>query len=67
MWLKSVTSHNRVACCVQTRTELGWNGNGEVIYKALEPLLYQREAAMIQPHLLPLHCAWQGGGRPHQG
>ena len=33
----------------QTRTELGWNGHGDVIYKALEPLLYQREAAIIQP------------------
>jgi hypothetical protein len=33
----------------QTRTELGWSGHGDVIYKALEPLLYQREAAIIQP------------------
>jgi hypothetical protein len=33
----------------QTRTELGWNGHGDVIYKALEPLLYQRDAAIIQP------------------
>lgn len=34
---------------MQTRTELGWNGHGDVIYKALEPLLYQREAAVVQP------------------
>jgi hypothetical protein len=44
-----LASPNRVVCCVQTRTELGWNGHGDVIYKALEPLLYQREAAMVQP------------------
>lgn len=34
---------------MQTQTELGWNGHGDVIYKALEPLLYQREAAVVQP------------------
>lgn len=32
-----------------TRTELGWNGHGDVIYNALEPLLYQREAAIVEP------------------
>lgn len=38
-----------MAFFAQTRTELGWNGHGDVIYTALEPLLYQREAAIIQP------------------
>ena len=34
--------------CLQTRTELGWHGHGNVIYKTLEPLLYDRDASIIE-------------------
>ncbi|CAG2054733.1 unnamed protein product [Timema podura] len=34
-----------------TRTELNWYGQGDVIYKALERLLYHREAELIRPLL----------------
>lgn len=32
-----------------TRAELGWHGHGEVIYKSLEPLIYERDASIIEP------------------
>ncbi|XP_069682418.1 TELO2-interacting protein 2-like [Periplaneta americana] len=47
-----------------TRTELGWHGHGEVIYKALEPLLYQKKEALIQPLiscLVIVLCKIEGG------
>nr|CAD7577410.1 unnamed protein product [Timema californicum] len=34
-----------------TRTELNWYGQGDVIYKALERLLYHREAELVRPLL----------------
>ncbi|KAJ9574524.1 hypothetical protein L9F63_008297, partial [Diploptera punctata] len=32
-----------------TRTELGWYGHGDVIYKSLERLIYERDAIIIEP------------------
>ncbi|XP_068081866.1 TELO2-interacting protein 2 [Anabrus simplex] len=32
-----------------SRASLGWYGQGDVIYKALEPILYVREVAQVRP------------------
>ncbi|PSN50103.1 hypothetical protein C0J52_04714 [Blattella germanica] len=51
-----------------TRTELAWHGHGEVIYKALEPILYHREEKLVRPLiscLLAVLKKTEGGYLPH--